>query len=317
MKVPEAHRGRTKSGDFGLPDYQQSPLPASPHRHGVFDVDLFAKAAVGSSNFHSRFETNNNSKFLIVVDGNEKRTKWYTMDQENDFFKSLQDILQKRGSNDDVAVWVDVDFSVLSKKRYDDLCFLLEFHEVTKRDCYVEDVSVTDTKISMFPGYSFCIIDTLLRSDHDENEWETKNLNVIVYNNKVTKGKYKGKNCSDLVVSLHRGQMLGTIHEMYVRIVEHHKNHIPSSDWVQWASFDCLTSSLLPKIDKIVNLVNTIEDHSIPTTTSSKSSINHHSAKELNRSEILRDISIARKGLGKLRSSLSSEMENCKSESSK
>ena len=209
------------------------------------------------------------------------------------------------------TIWVDIDFSVLTEEHYDDVCCLLQFHNLTKKDVFVEDVSVTDTKISMFKNYSFCIVDTLVvvstpttpaaappapappttSSTMENNTWETRNLNVILY----AKGH---------VVSMHRGPMQGTIQEMYARITMHHNGSIPSADWIQWAAFDCLLGSLIHHIDATVSIVERIDRTSIPIDLDLE-----HNNQQLNRSGILRDISVARKRLGKLKNSLSSKME--------
>lgn len=257
--------------------------PNMKSQHGIFDVDLFAKASADAN------VNQTTSPFLIAVSGDPQRTKHYTAQEQPQFFADLA--TYNIPNNPTTTCWVDIDFSVLTEHQYNQLCQLLQMHAVTKRDCYVEDVSVTDTKISNFIKYSFCIVDTLVHSsitsmDSTEsmNSVETRNLNVIKYN--------------QCVVSLHRGAMPGPS-EMYTRIVDHHRNKIPSVEWIQWCAFDCLLGSLIPHIDQIVQDVEEIDQQSIPVDPNTK----------LNQSEILRNISMARKKLRKLTSSLSSKIE--------
>jgi Mg2+ and Co2+ transporter CorA len=192
-----------------------SPL-ASPQR-GLFRVDLFAKAAAppglaqrtsahpfvivggprGLGGCASNIHTNNTNNTDMMTDN---PCFLFAAADEDAFFDRLRalDVLARGGA----AFWVDVDLSALGAGRYGELCELLHLHDVTRRDCIVEDTSVTDTKISYYQHYLFLIVDTLLLQAEaqaearagaragatggaEENaqhaEWETRNLNIILY----------------------------------------------------------------------------------------------------------------------------------------
>lgn len=262
------------------------PSPSSGQR-GLFSVDLFAKATTRGD---APMLSSSSNPFLIVVDGDVEKTKWYTHLEEDDFFDALKsfDFL----SADCKTFWIDVDFSVLSEVRFKELCGLLQFHNITVRDCYLEDRTVTDTKVAFFEHYLFCIVDTLVEADlsycsensHPVGEWETRNLNVITFKRGT--------------VSIHNGYIPGPA-DIYARVVHAHAGHLPSPEWVQWAAFDVLTDSMVTYIDETVNMVEEIDQKSVPVEPNQR----------IDQNEILRDMRLARKRLRMLRSSLSSKME--------
>lgn len=263
-------------------------LPSSPGK-GLFRADLFAKAAAPPG----LAQRTSAHPFVIVANeslpGPSRQT--YGAADENAFFDRLHE-LNVLATDGGMNFWVDIDLTALSPDRYDDLCKnFLGLHDVTQRDCIVEDTTVTDTKVSMFANYLFLIVDTLLHRDAKGEEWETRNLNIILYE----------RAC----VTLHNGPMPGPA-AILSRVNEFHARRLPSAKWVQCVAFDILVESLILKIDNVCRDVEMIDQNSVPDDLLTA---NHDDAKQTRQGTLLRDIRVARKRLGKLRSSLSSKME--------
>ena len=295
------------------------PSPSATERK-LLSRDLFAKA---TAKFNPTPQTS--SPFLIYACGVGRK---YSAKEENEFFTDLISLTKAPSktneSDSDVSTyWIDVDFSYLSPARYEELCQLLEFHDVTKKDCFVEDTTVTDTKVSLFDHYMFIIVDTLLENDQRQQsteqesksssshsspskcihcnplnpknpknpknmqhaEWKTKNFNIVQF--------------AYGTVTLHNQSIPGP-GEIFDRITHHHQGIIPNEAWILWASFDVLMMSLVSHIDSVVQMVDAIDQQSVPLDLQTE---------DLDHSKLLREISVGRKRLGKLRSSLSSKME--------
>jgi len=272
-------------------------------RHGLFKNDLQIRSINVSKRTISEEKENNGDKSFLICISNESKNydnkhccTWYASNEIDAFFNSLQVIIQQK-----ITCWVDVDFSCLSEMNFEKLCNILNLHETTMRDCLIEDRTVTDTKITQLEKYLFCIVDTLqsvkCRSNDDKEkknskiEWETKNMNIILYN--------KGVEETSGIVTMHNGFIDGP-DEIYSRILNGHKGIIPSSEWILWAMFDVLTESLMPRIDLTDATVFEIEKDSVPTALDDQS---------VNQSTILHDIKISRRRLGQLKRSLSSKLE--------
>ena len=263
--------------------------PVSPQRSGLLTADLFAKAAAPLD----LVESANEKPFLLVVDGPDfDEQRWFSSSEEHEFVKQLclLDVLSRDGPN----FWVDIDLSALKEEQYDELSRILMLHNVTKRDCIVEDTTVTDTKVAIFDHYLFIIVDTLLELEDDT--WSTRNLNILLYK----------RAC----VTIHNGPIPGPA-SIFHRIQKFHNGRIPSADWVLYSAFDVLNESLQKKIDVTVKKVDVIDQKSVPDDISPFDLRNGDDGLEekTNRNMLLRDMRINRKRLGKLRSSLSSKME--------
>ena len=273
-------------------------------RHGLFKNDLQIRHINVSNRTINEEKANNADKsFLICISAESKKYEnkdnctWYASNEVDAFFNSLQVVFQQKH----VTCWVDVDFSCLSEINFEKLCNILNLHETTMRDCLIEDRTVTDTKITQLEKYLFCIVDTLQSVECSSNddmekknskiEWETKNMNIILYN--------KGVEETSGVVTMHNGFIDGP-DEIYSRIVNGHKGIVPSSEWILWAMFDVLTESLVPRIDLTDATVFEIEKDSVPTALDDQS---------VDQSAILHEIKISRRRLGQLKRSLSSKLE--------
>ena len=290
-------------------------------RHGLFKNDLQIRSiniSNKSSDDKEDKTKNNNDKPLLIlmpVDSEEVSSdkicnKWFASDEVEIFLNQVTFLMKNN-----CRFWIDIDFSCLSENNFEKLCNILNLHETTMRDCLIEDKTVTDTKIVQLDTYLFCIVDTLQNVGNNNNnnnnnnnkkqqknnnnkkykEWETKNMNVILYN----KNEENNKLNVGGVVTMHNGPIDGP-DELYSRIVNGHKGNIPSSEWVVWAVFDVLTESLIPRIDLTDTAVFEIEKVSVPTDLNDQS---------VDQSAILHQIKISRRRLGQLKRSLSSKLE--------
>ena len=316
----ESTRARaTSGGDFHFEIPPPTPtnttnLFTSPDRRGLFEVDLFAKSTFSvqspstkNNNLHSQ------KPFVIVIDNDPERTKWYAKEEEEEFMSDLRSLnilsTTTDPSSSPIKFFVDVNFETLTEENFLELCSTLHLHEVTTRDCFVEDLTVTDTKVSLFDSYLFCIVDTLMpkkysadttrppssttttttinstttkstttnsTTTNEAEEWETRNLNVILYQHGA--------------VCLHNGAMPGP-HDIVRRISRHHRGSVPSSEWIQWAAIDVMLLSLVPLIDVTVSMVDAIDQKSLPMNPE----------QEIDQSEILRDMRVARRRLSQVR----------------
>ena len=263
----------------------QSPTSASSTGGGgLFRRDLMAKS-------RTEFLNDNTKPYLIVAGDSTSATRWYESSEESLFFDHLKELFMSGNGN----IWVDIDFSGIPEVRFKHLCQeILCLHDLTARDCFIEDRTVTDTKVSLFPEYLFCIVDTLAAQGLDrtdlvikgdrEIDLETKNLNIILF--------------KAATVSMHNGPISGPS-EVFSRVVDGHKGKIPSPAWILWGLFDTLTESLNGLINVSVNLVESIDYKSVPVDPDHR----------IDQSQILREMRSARKQLGKLRGSLSSKIE--------
>ena len=317
--------------------------PATAAAHKLLSRDLFAKS------ISNKIPSNHSKPFLIVISGNLKRTRWYSNAHEflkhleilvketaplnysnattpkysnattTPNSKTSEDSLDSKhlellvketapsnyskattpkysnattpkysnatttpNSKTSLTFWVDIDFSHLTPEQYNTVCNLLRFHDVTIKDCFIEDTTVTDTKVSVFDTYLFCIVDTLL--ENNNKTWCTKNLNVVQFKQGT--------------ITLHNNSIPGPA-DIYDRIINHHKGIIPCVGWILWASFDVLIGSLVQHIDQAVLMVESIDQQSVPINPNER----------IDQSNLLRDISISRKRLGKLRNSFLSKLE--------
>ena len=318
----ESTRARaTSGGDFHFEIPPPTPtnttnLFTSPDRRGLFEVDLFAKSTFSvqspstkNNNLHSQ------KPFVIVIDNDPERTKWYAKENEEEFMSALRSLnilsTATDPSSSPIKFFVDVNFETLTEENFLELCSTLHLHEVTTRDCAIEDTTVTDTKVSLFDSYLFCIVDTLMpkkysnestrtpsstttttttkstttttkstttnsTTTNEAEEWETRNLNVILYQHGA--------------VCLHNGAMPGP-HDIVRRISRHHRGSVPSSEWIQWAAIDVMLLSLVPLIDVTVSMVDAIDQKSLPMNPE----------QEIDQSEILRDMRVARRRLSQVR----------------
>ena len=267
-------------------------LPASSSQstpnQALFQVDLFAKAAAPPG----LAQRQSAHPFLIVANSDGCEGYAYEATEVAAFFERLRgiDVLSQDGE----LVWVDVDLSTLGEGRYEQLCDWLQLHDVTRRDCIIEDTSVTDTKVSLFDMYLFLIVDTLVQkvgeSSSSSKEWETRNLNIILHKR--------------VCVTLHKGPIPGPASILH-RIQDFHSGKLPTANWVQYTAFDVLVESLLPKIDAVCRDVEMIDQKSVPDNLDHNVTGDHTADK----GRLLQDMRVARKRLGKLRSSLSSKME--------
>ena len=127
----------------GKVDFVSSPASASSAGRGLFTRDLMAKS-------RAEFLNNSSKPYLIVAGDSVGATRWYESSETILFFDDLAKLFLSGDGN----IWVDIDFSGLSEDKFKYLCEeILHLHELTTRDCFVEDRTVTDTKVSLFPEY--------------------------------------------------------------------------------------------------------------------------------------------------------------------
>ena len=277
-------------------------------RHGLFKNDLQIKSVKNNSSIvsssadgalHRNGVGSSSKPFVICMPthykgklGGKYCNRWYDKGELDEFLTKLEFLMTAF----DGTFWVDIDFSALSESTFEKVCNVLNLHETTMRDCLIEDKSVTDTKISQLEDYLFCIVDTLQDAEGSAKtaDWETKNMNIILYNKGNRYDRSKGG-----VATMHNGPIDGPA-EIFSRIMDGHKGYIPSNDWIVWAMFDVLTESLIPRIDLTDATVFEIEKDSVPTDINDQS---------VDQNKILHQIKISRRRLGQLRRSLSSKLE--------
>jgi Mg2+ and Co2+ transporter CorA len=195
--------------------------------------------------------------------------------EEHDSVEPVCTFLQNRRSLEGHGqCWVNVEG--ITNAEMDSIGSTVNLHDVTRKDCILEDTTISDEKWETIGDYLFVIADILrndrqttrpsslkpikshslaadMLSDSDSEgrknvtssrKWHTENINVVVFDG--------------CVLSLHN-YPFPRLANLITRVHHERKGAIPSADWILYAIFEAVLDQLVPLVLRTCDEVDELD----------------------------------------------------------